>query len=71
MCVCVLSDCFVCGHTSRRSVTSQRQLLVGYGMYRARSLCVCLFLGEGLAVWVLLSRVDGRRADRSQFGSPG
>ena len=48
------------------SVVSQRQLLVGYGMFRARGECVCVSsFGEGLAVWVLPPREDrGRRADR-------
>ena len=55
---------------STRSVISQRHLLVGYGMYRARRQCVCVSsFGQGLAVWVLLPRVDrGRRADRIGIG---
>ena len=32
-------------------VVSQRQVLVGYGMFRARGECVCSSFGEGLAVW--------------------
>ena len=52
------------------AVARQRQILVGYdGMYRARGLCSVSSFGEGLAVWVLLPRVDrGRRADRVRFG---
>ena len=70
MCVCVC-PAWLMDIRPGGSVTSQRQLLVGYGMYRVRGQCVCVSsFGEGLAVWVLLPRVDrGRRADRSRFGS--
>ena len=71
MCVCVcVRPVWPMDVRPGGSVTSQRQLLVGYGKYRVRDLCVCpRSFGEGLAVWVLLPRVDrGRRADRIGIG---
>ena len=49
------------------SVVRQRQLVVGYGMFRARGVCECQFLRRGTcSVWVLLSRADrDRRAERT------
>ena len=61
--------CLLCGHASRRERCQTETVSCGLWYvpdFRSRGVCVCVCsFGEGLAVWVLLSRVDrDRRGER-------